>query len=64
MSDFPLLLFEIFLGSGRLLEFNRKNSSETSDHLASNLLWPLILHSELCRLILSSQFIYSGNFTL
>lgn len=63
MSDFPLLQFEMFLGPATLLGFNRKNSGETSDHLANNLLWPLILHSELCSPILSLQFIHSDNFT-
>lgn len=63
MSDSPLLQFEMFLGPARLLGFNRKTSGKTSDHLASNLLWLLILHSELCRPILSPQFIHSGNFT-
>lgn len=62
MSDVPLWL-EMFLGIAKLLGFNRKNSAETSAHLASNSLWPMILHSELCRPILSPQFTHSGSFT-
>lgn len=45
MSGFTLLWFEILLGPARLLGFNKKNSSETSGHLASDLLWLLILPS-------------------
>lgn len=45
MSVFTLPWFEIFLGPARLLGFNTKNSGETRDHLASDLLWLLILPS-------------------